>query len=152
MRLRHYLAITLASVFLISLGGVSAYTYLGKRIGQLIAFEQKADLEDWEQMALQAYMSQSSDTASWVLKQYLDKVDSVYSVRPTKDREYFYKVYVGHARLAKLYRQRGEFDREASEIKLAEEASTGWSNEKKTNEIMIFESLAKIDSAEPKSR
>jgi hypothetical protein len=152
MRFKHYLSIAVASVFLISLGGISVYTYLGKRIGQLIAFEQKAELEEWGQMALQAYSSQPSDTAVWVLKRYLDKVDSVYSVRPTKDREYFYLVYVGHARLAKLYRQRGEFDRETNEIGLAEEASAGWSNEKKTNEIMVFESLAKIDGADSKFR
>lgn len=150
MRLKRYLLTGIFVVFLTGLGGAIAFAYMGNRIAQLLAFQQEAALVEWNQITFQAYQSETPEVAVWAFKNYVNKVNSIYSVLPKKDREYYYLSFVAHARLAKLYRRINDHSSETNELHLAEADSIGWSNEKKTNEASIFKALEEIDEVDVK--
>jgi len=145
MPLKRHLLIAISTICVFALGCVAAYTYCGRQTAQLLGFQQEASLEEWAQLAFDGYRSGNADVGVWVLKRYVDKLNAIYSVRPIKDRSYYYLSFVAHARLAKLYSLKQDINAQTNEIRLAEESSTGWSREMMTNEAFIFESLRTID-------
>ena len=151
MRLKHYLLILGAAICLVGAGAIISYVYMGKSLSELLALQQEESLVEWNQLAYQAYSSGSPETGIWVLKKYLAKIDSIYSLKPGKDRRYYFISFVAHARLAKLYKRTNCSDCEAAEIVLAAKLSNGWSNEINTNETLVFGSLKMIDEIDSKT-
>ena len=134
------------------IGTAGALIYSNMALKQQIILLQEGAMEESDELAWRAYSSGSPEVGKWAMSNYLNKVVEVYSVRPAKGRQYFYFIFKGHARLARLGRDSHDTNLESAQFALALDSLKKWSVEASPGSNYVFESLEKIDQAERAAR
>ncbi len=99
-------------------------------------------------MAARPYFAGNHVIAQWALSNYVARLTNTYEGVEQKPRDYFYGLFKGHARLAKLFDQEKQPEARDRHLALAIEAMRIWAEATPTNQTAVFDVLRKIDAAQ----